>query len=80
MWAHAWYYHGHFMNRVHTQKAVFCFQERYALPISVGTPPQSFLALLDTGSTVLWLPSQDCKNERLCGKLSSCKSCKSIHI
>lgn len=53
---------------------IFNFKSKYGLSIEIGTPPQIFDVMLDTGSADLWIASVKAKDDpqcnQLCGELT----------
>jgi hypothetical protein len=38
-----------------------CDNDQYIGNVSIGTPPQNFIFLFDSGSNIMWVPIQGCQ-------------------
>ncbi|XP_023294530.2 lysosomal aspartic protease-like [Lucilia cuprina] len=54
--------------RVYKEKLFNYVDDSYYGKISVGTPPQEFLVLFDTGSSNMWIPAAPCSSKNMACK------------
>lgn len=61
-------------NAMHSVSLTDLFDSMYFGEVEVGTPPQKFTMIYDTGSNNLWVPSKNCTNCNSSRRYDSAKS------
>ncbi|KAI8977635.1 aspartic peptidase domain-containing protein [Mycotypha africana] len=55
--------HSKLQKRLDASVPLFNYRTQFLATIDVGTPPQKFNVVIDTGSADLWIPSKECPDD-----------------